>query len=50
MKAGGKAKIYCPPELAYGDRQNGEIPAGATLIFDLELVEIAAGDAAPAKK
>jgi FKBP-type peptidyl-prolyl cis-trans isomerase len=40
MKVGGKAKLYCPPELAYGDRANGEIPAGATLLFELELVEI----------
>ena len=40
MKVGGKAKLYCPPELAYGDRPNGEIPAGATLVFELELVEI----------
>ena len=40
MKVGGKAKVYCPPDLAYGDRPNGEIPAGATLLFDLELLEI----------
>jgi FKBP-type peptidyl-prolyl cis-trans isomerase len=40
MKVGGKAKVYCPAELAYGDRPNGEIPAGATLVFDVELVEI----------
>jgi FKBP-type peptidyl-prolyl cis-trans isomerase FkpA len=40
MKVGGKAKIYCPSELAYGDRPNGEIPAGATLVFEMELVEI----------
>jgi len=40
MKVGGKAKIYCPSELAYGDRPNGQIPAGATLVFEMELVEI----------
>jgi len=40
MKTGGKAKLYCPAELAYGDRANGEIPAGAALVFELELVEI----------
>ena len=40
MKVGGKAKLYCPAELAYGDRPNGEIPAGATLVFDIELLEI----------
>ena len=50
MKVGGKAKIYCPSELAYGDRPNGEIPAGAALIFDLELVEIVAPGKAPDKK
>jgi FKBP-type peptidyl-prolyl cis-trans isomerase len=42
MKPGGKVKLYCPAELAYDDRPNGEIPAGATLIFDLELLEIVA--------
>jgi len=50
MKVGGKAKLYCPADLAYGDRPNGEIPAGATLIFELELVEITAPDAASDKK
>jgi FKBP-type peptidyl-prolyl cis-trans isomerase len=40
MKVGGKAKVYCPAELAYGDKPNGAIPAGATLVFDLELLEI----------
>ena len=40
MKVGGKAKIYCPADLAYGDRPNGQIPAGATLVFEMELVEI----------
>lgn len=42
MKVGGKAKLYCPAELAYGDQPNGEIPAGATLLFDMELVDIIA--------
>jgi len=40
MKVGGKARLYCPAELAYGDRPNGEIPAGATLVFEVELLEI----------
>ena len=40
MKVGGKAKLYCPADIAYGDRANGEIPSGATLIFEVELVEI----------
>ena len=41
MKPGGKATIYCPPDTAYGDAGRGpEIPPGATLIFEMELVEI----------
>jgi|KBSSwiStaDraftv2_1062776.scaffolds.fasta_scaffold14028_8 FKBP-type peptidyl-prolyl cis-trans isomerase len=46
MKVGGKAKLYCPADLAYGDRPNGDIPPGATLLFDVELVEIVKPDAA----
>jgi FKBP-type peptidyl-prolyl cis-trans isomerase FkpA len=48
MKVGGKAKLYCPAELAYGDRPNGEIPAGATLVFDVELLEIVKPEPVPA--
>ena len=40
MKAGSKAKLYCPSDTAYGDRQNGPIPAGSLLVFDVELLEI----------
>ena len=40
MKPGGKAKLYCPSEIAYGDHANGEIPPGATLVFEVELLEI----------
>ena len=43
MKVGGKAKFICPPDLAYGDRQAGQIPPGSTLIFEVELLEIAEG-------
>jgi FKBP-type peptidyl-prolyl cis-trans isomerase FkpA len=47
IKVGGKAKIVCPAAIAYGDRgAGGEIPPGATLEFDVELLEIV--KAAPA--
>ncbi len=41
MKPGGKAKLVCPPNLAYGSRGiPGTIPADATLTFEIELLEI----------
>ncbi|KAK9240183.1 hypothetical protein V1525DRAFT_396192 [Lipomyces kononenkoae] len=41
MCVGEKRKLTIPPHLGYGDKGVGRIPAGATLIFDAELVSIA---------
>jgi FKBP-type peptidyl-prolyl cis-trans isomerase FkpA/FKBP-type peptidyl-prolyl cis-trans isomerase FklB len=40
MKVGGKARLYCPSDIAYGDRGRPSIPPGATLVFEVELLEI----------
>jgi len=42
MKVGGKARLLCPSDVAYGDRGNEAIPGGAALIFEIELLEIVA--------
>jgi FKBP-type peptidyl-prolyl cis-trans isomerase len=47
MKVGGKAHLVCPPELAYGDQAQPPMRAGATLAFDVELLEIVKPEAAP---
>jgi FKBP-type peptidyl-prolyl cis-trans isomerase FkpA len=40
MKVGGKARLVCPSELAYGDETHEPIPGGSALIFDVELLGI----------
>ena len=41
MKPGGKARLTCPPGIAYGERgAGGVIPPNATLHFEIELLSV----------
>lgn len=48
IKVGGKSRIVCPPETAYGERGSPpRIPGGSTLVFEVELLGIAPPAPAP---
>jgi len=41
MKVGGKAKLVCPSDIAYGDQgRPPQIGPGVPLVFEVELLEI----------
>lgn len=46
MSPGAKFKFTIPAELAYGERATGNIPAHSTLVFEVELIEVAKAEAA----
>jgi FKBP-type peptidyl-prolyl cis-trans isomerase len=52
MKVGGKAKLVCPSDLAYGDggAPGGKIKGGSTLAFDVELLSIEKPEATKSQK
>ena len=45
MDEGASYILYIPSDLAYGDQNMGDIPAGSTLIFEVELLEVIPGKA-----
>jgi FKBP-type peptidyl-prolyl cis-trans isomerase len=40
MKIGGRRKLVIRPGLAYGSRGSASVPSGATLVFELQLVDV----------
>lgn len=48
MKVGAQYKLFIPPKLAYGPQPRPGIPPNSVLLFDVELIDVKAGDAPPA--
>ncbi len=44
MKVGGKSRLVCPPDTAYGPQGRPGIPPNAVLVFEVELLEIGGGE------
>lgn len=49
MRVGGKSSLVCPSDLAYGDQGRPGIPGGATLVFEVELLDVSGAAAEPPK-
>jgi FKBP-type peptidyl-prolyl cis-trans isomerase len=40
MKVGGKRKLTIPPDMGYGNQQDGSIPTNSTLVLQVELLKV----------